>query len=368
MAIVVSKNGGKAKKVEETKFKYEDAMQAYIKSHPEVIPVNEIAEGTEVFIAAREFPTNSGPIDAIGFDRDGNIYIIETKLYKNPDKRIVLGQVLDYGAALWKHGSDFTQFTNVIDDEVKKNFDLTFKEKLISFFSLDETGIENTMTNINTRLNGAQFKFLVVMDHLDDRLKDLISFLNTNSKFDVYAVELEYYKVDDYEIIIPKLYGNEVKKLIGSANQSNRKTWTKDIFFQEASSSLAAADMTKLRRFYDFAEQHKLSIVFGTGSVNGSFAPRVTGINGTDFSLFHVMTNGEIELISWFWRKYNETISMILGMVKKIKSETAIPIDDKNKAYISKISDSDIDKLFAIYTDVIGEISKMKLSVNADYK
>jgi hypothetical protein len=63
-----------------------------------------------LLILAREFPTVSGPIDALGIDQDGNIYVIETKLAKNPDKRYVLAQVLDYGAALWRtyeNGDEF---------------------------------------------------------------------------------------------------------------------------------------------------------------------------------------------------------------------------------------------------------------------
>ncbi|MBU0975282.1 MAG: hypothetical protein ABIE03_05995 [Patescibacteria group bacterium] len=274
MAIIVSRKGGKAKKIEETRFRNEDVLQAYIKKHPEVIPVDELNENTKVFVAAREFPTNSGPIDALGFDKDGNIYIIETKLYRNSDKRKVLAQVLDYGASLWKHGGDFTQFASVVDEKVRSTFDISLEEKLISFFDLGEDEISNTMEAINDSLNKATFKFLIVMDQLDERLKDLILFLNSNSQFDVYAVELEYYKVEEYEIIIPSLFGNEVKKEVASTKQSGRKVWTKEMFFQEANNSLSAEDVSKLKKFYEFGENHNLNIVFGTGSVTGSFAPR----------------------------------------------------------------------------------------------
>jgi len=55
------------------------------------------------------------------------------------------------------------------------------------------------------------------MDHLHDQLRDLIIFLNNNSEFTVYAVELEYYKHQEFEILIPKLYGAEVKKDLGKS-------------------------------------------------------------------------------------------------------------------------------------------------------
>jgi len=49
--------------------------------------MHELKENIKFFIAAREFPTNSGLIDAIGIDNDDDIYLIEIKLFKNADKR-----------------------------------------------------------------------------------------------------------------------------------------------------------------------------------------------------------------------------------------------------------------------------------------
>jgi len=50
------------------------------------------------------------------------------------------------------------------------------------------------------------------MDNLERSLKDLILFMNRNSQFDIYAVELEYYKHEDFEILSQSLYGAEIKK------------------------------------------------------------------------------------------------------------------------------------------------------------
>lgn len=71
-------------------------------------------------ILAREFPTGSGAIDALGVDQDGELYLIETKL---------------------------------------------------------EAG---------------SFRFVVLMDRLEPRLKDLIAFINRNCRFDVFGVELDF--------------------------------------------------------------------------------------------------------------------------------------------------------------------------------
>ena len=97
MAIIVSKGGKGAKKIEKSDFEVEDYLQQYVYDNPESIPLTDIKEGVRLLVLAREFPTQSGPIDVLGVDRDGEIYCIETKLYKNPDKRLVVAH-----AGLWR--------------------------------------------------------------------------------------------------------------------------------------------------------------------------------------------------------------------------------------------------------------------------
>ena len=67
------------------------------------IPLYDIHADARLFVAAREFSTQSGPIDALGFDASGNIYIIEAKMFRSADKRKVVAQALDYGASMWRH-------------------------------------------------------------------------------------------------------------------------------------------------------------------------------------------------------------------------------------------------------------------------
>ncbi|MEW6558511.1 MAG: hypothetical protein AB1349_14375 [Elusimicrobiota bacterium] len=110
MAIIISKNGKNAQKIEGAVDVTEDYLQKYIYDNPETLPLYEIKENIRILIVAREFNTGSGPIDALGIDKDGEIYIIETKLYKNSDKRLVVAQVLDYGASLWHFYNNYDDF------------------------------------------------------------------------------------------------------------------------------------------------------------------------------------------------------------------------------------------------------------------
>lgn len=231
MAIIISTNGGKAVKVEKSSIDKEDYLQKYIYENPESIPLYEIKEDIRLLILAREFPTNSGPIDAIGIDKYGELYIVETKLYTNADKRKVIAQSLDYGAALWKHSKDFNEFIGILDEHTQRVFKMRTAEKIGEFFEIDSGEVDTIIDKARANLNNGIFHFVVLMDKLDDRLKDLILYVNQNSQFDIYAVELEYYKHENQEIIIPRIFGAEVKKDIKTAKDSDIQ-WNWELFKQ----------------------------------------------------------------------------------------------------------------------------------------
>ncbi|MBU0975281.1 MAG: hypothetical protein ABIE03_06000 [Patescibacteria group bacterium] len=94
----------------------------------------------------------------------------------------------------------------------------------------------------------------------------------------------------------------------------------------------------------------------------------VEGANDEEVSLFHAKTNGEIELVSWYWSKYNETVKIALEVMKRVKGRTSISVDDSNRTKISQVSDKDLGELFRIYEDVIKQISEIELTKNPDYK
>lgn len=218
MSIIVSRNNKNAQRLNKQEFGLEQDIQQYIYDNPDTIPIYEIDSDIRLFVVAREFQTNSGPIDALAFDQNGNIYVVETKLFRNPDKRTVVAQALDYGASLWRHSTNFEAFIEQLNRHTNKQFNKNFKEAFADFFSMED--ISEMLVSISDNLNSGNIKFVVLMDKLHNRLKDLIVYINQNSHFDIYAVEVEYYKHDDFEIIIPKLYGAEVKKEVISTNKS----------------------------------------------------------------------------------------------------------------------------------------------------
>ena len=147
------------------------------------------------------------------------------------------------------------------------------------------------------------------MDKLDDRLKDLILYVNQNSQFDVYAVEFEYYKHDTYEIIIPKLFGTEVKKDIAvSTSGITRRKWTEELVLQDAKQRLSPDEYKGFEQIYAFSKQHASEIRLGTG-VYGSFSP----IFGTicERSLFTLSTDKRLAFNFEWTAKVNEQLAQM---------------------------------------------------------
>lgn len=310
MAIIISKGGKNAARVDPSDFTKEGDLQQYILDNPESIPLYEIKKDIPLLILAREFPTDSGPIDALGVDKYGEIYLVETKLYKNPDKRTVVAQVLDYGASLWRSSIDFSEFLHVLEEEVQKKWNMSLHEKLEDYFNADA---EDLLEHVRQNLNDGNFKFVVLMDKLRDELKNLIIFLNQNSKFDIYAVELEYYKHEAYEIMIPKLFGAEVKKDIG-VSSGERKEWDEVTFFEDARARLDEKGLEAVKKIYEFSKKHAGDLRFGTGVTRGSFSPRFTEICSK--SIFTITAKGKLE-INFDWMHENERVEKIRDIYKE---------------------------------------------------
>lgn len=211
MVIIFSKNGKNATRIESSRIESEGYLQDYLFKNPDIIPAYDIDVGARLLVLTREFKIPAGSIDAIGIDQNGRVYIIETKLYKNPDKRKVVAQVLDYGASLWKN-YHFERFLIDLENQIRKHSAETLKEKIQKFFDIDEHGANDLIDSMGRNIQEGVFKFVVLMDKLHNDLKNLILFINQNSEFDIYAVEIEYYKHEENEIIIPKLFGEEVRK------------------------------------------------------------------------------------------------------------------------------------------------------------
>lgn len=326
MAIIITKHEKRAKKIDKSRFIDEDNLQNFIYENPDSIPLYEIDENIRLLILAREFPTNSGNIDALGIDENGELYIIETKLYKNPDKRLVVAQVLDYGASLSVSYNDKNDFFQILETKVNQHFNIGLSQKICDFFGYSNEATIELINILKYNLINGKFRFVVLMDKLEKRLRDLILFLNRNSRFDIYGVELEFYKYDDFEITIPKLFGAEIKKEINiTSTTSNRKPWNEESFFEEIKNNLLPEETKVIEKLYEFSKEYADKISWGTGIQRGSFNPIVSRI--CPRSLFTLFSDGTLYL-NYAWinendeqKEYQKKYIRLLGEIFELPIE-----------------------------------------------
>jgi hypothetical protein len=98
--IVVSTMGQGATRVPQMPLPDEKFLESFVALNPDVLPLQELREDLSLVVLGRQVATLSGPIDVLAVDDQGGLYIVETKLYRNPDKRRVIAQMLDYGAVM----------------------------------------------------------------------------------------------------------------------------------------------------------------------------------------------------------------------------------------------------------------------------
>jgi hypothetical protein len=170
------------------------------------------------------------------------------------------------------------------------------------------------------------------MDKIHSQLKDLIVFINQNSRFDIFGVEMEYYKYQDYEIMIPRLFGSEVKKEVGiSTSVESRKKWDEESFFEDAKMKLKENEVKPIRILYEFSEENADQISWGTGAVRGSFNPKFSKISAR--SLYTIFSDGTLR-INFGWLDDNEMTQKYRENFKKELEkfeDFIIPNDYQNK-------------------------------------
>jgi len=323
MSIIITTQGKNAQRVDKSSFENERRLQEYIHANPESLPMYEIKENIRLLIVAREFQSGAGPIDAIGIDKDGDIYLIETKFNKNPDRRYVVAQVLDYGAALSKYSRDISQFLVLIEEKIKAKFNMPLSEKFKEYFFIESAEeLTELFENIKINFSKGSFKFVILMDKISEHLKDLILFINESSEFNIYGVEFDFYKHEQFEIIIPKILGVETsrKKEFTGTGTGKRRKGDEEQFMAEAQENFKGEDFKIFERLFDFGRSVAEYSDWGPGKEDGvEFKPFKEKVSKRN--LFRLSSNGKLKfnLI-----KKNEsdanTVAYINGVEKIIKN------------------------------------------------
>ena len=356
MTIIVSKDSSKFKKIESANFALEVNLQEKI-HEGEIMKKIKLGpdEDLTLLTLAREFSTTSGPIDVIAIDTEGDIYIIETKLKKNSDRREILAQIIDYAGAMWDEFRDFNKFEEKLKDN--PSFSAKSLSELIrnsDFEIRSDLDIDKIIEKIKQNFEHGSFKFVTVWDKLESKLTNAIRYLNEKSHLTVYAVTFEYYKDAGLEILIPSVYGREAEKR--SVVKGKRMKWTIDTIHEEFKKNLSSNEYSafeKLEQFLNENADEPLKI--GTGA-HGSIGPVFKKLCPDEFPRSFLTLYGDGQMVinyAWLKAEYRNKIA------EKFSENPDLKIDfnaDLAKAYPRYTRDQwsqNIDNIISVMRDFL---------------
>ncbi len=225
-------------------FSLEKPLKKIIIEHPELIPISEISQNLELYPISSELETNHGPLDILGVDGKGQLYIIETKLYKNKSGvRKLMAQAWDYSGGLSTFRNDFELFEQKIKranqgEEVKDT--ILENKALEDLLKNIETEEDDIVSKIKKNFNECNFSHILVLDRADEQLKDNIKLYNEKNTNPMYVVTISNFILEgtEKEIVISSIFGTE--SAIPSKSQRNYNRWInegEEVFFKNLNSN-----------------------------------------------------------------------------------------------------------------------------------
>jgi hypothetical protein len=181
--LFLPKNSKEVKKIPATDYEEEKALQDLIEKRLELLPLSS----GRIVTLAREYPIAGGAIDLLCVDNEVKIYIVETKLRKNTDRRQAIAQLIDYAAQLGKES--FEDFQAKISERTQRSL-----EELLKEFGEE---LSLSIDAIRKSLREKNFVLILSMDLFEPALKDAINYLRLDNGMNVFGIELHKHPVVD---------------------------------------------------------------------------------------------------------------------------------------------------------------------------
>lgn len=215
--------------VQKNEEKDESWLQKLIFENPDLLPVDELGENFAPLIpVGREIPLDIPDLGTVYIDNlyispQGKLTIVETKLWKNPDKhRTVVAQLIEYAVKISKWNYDdlnkavIKSQTSSIRNEAKS------LEQIVSPF-LEERGIlqETFEENVMLNLQSGEFLLLIVGDKISPNVTLLSKAIHSypGLDFEIGLIELQLHTFKKGEpwplLVISDVVGRTVKKTRG---------------------------------------------------------------------------------------------------------------------------------------------------------
>lgn len=176
-------------------------LQRALFNNPECLPVNEIDPHIGSLIAVcLELETGAGPVDILLVTPTGQIVLVETKLWRNPEaRRAVVGQILDYAKQLTSWDYDKLDFAAA--KAAKGSTGYLLSQVRLKFPEIDEAAF---VDGVNRCLSTGDFLLLIVGDGIRYGAESLITFLDRfgHMRFGFGLLEVAAYLLPDGQTLL----------------------------------------------------------------------------------------------------------------------------------------------------------------------
>ena len=171
-------------------------LQAMLFASPDALPIREIVPYIEELIpVCMEIETGAGPADILYVTPAGQVVLVETKLWRNPEaRREVVGQILDYA----KHLTGWTYDTL---DQRAATAAKSMRGHLLRCVRTRLPDVDEAafVDSLNRSLSSGDFVLLIVGDGIRYGAESLVAFLERfgNLKFRLGLVEVAAFELHD---------------------------------------------------------------------------------------------------------------------------------------------------------------------------
>jgi hypothetical protein len=166
-----------------TIFTEELELSKLIINNPQIFPIHNYSdEGTKWIPISVEVRLETGELDVIGIDHAGSIYIIESKLYRNEEKKTVRQQIADYCFALLKlreRSNGWEQFCEKIANanKTKEAEPFVFHKKTLDEIikeCVSEEEQDSCLRGMKNNFEKGNYTLVILMDRIPQKLRTSI--------------------------------------------------------------------------------------------------------------------------------------------------------------------------------------------------
>lgn len=218
----------------------EDFLQQLLFHEPSLLPIGDIyPDFSRLIPIMREFPVKSGYIDILYVTPNGNICVVETKLWRNPEAhRTVVAQVIDYASELAT--LSFQEFceasTKQRGEGAIDSFFKTLRKEGINVNSVE------LQANIQQALSTGRFLLLIIGDKIYPQVTLITDAIQSapHLEFSIALAELRFYELNSGYLVVPNIVGrtNEVTRAVVKIRYEQSKPEIDVTAFEEEAKSV----------------------------------------------------------------------------------------------------------------------------------